>query len=236
MLKRTITFGLILLLTLALAGPALAAEEFEATGTVVSVGTDSFELQTEDGVVTVIPPGDFDLSALLVGDLVEVEGEIEDGVVTAFKVVNETEHEDEEDEEEDGEEGDDEGSFYCENPEETHPVIGGMAERYESSYAEILGYFCGDEQSGYGLGEIMLAFQTASAMGEGSAADLLAQKTELGGWGKVWQALGLIGSQREPGPPPWAGGPPPWAGGGNGGNGGGPPPWAGGPNNNDSDD
>ncbi|MEW6649786.1 MAG: DUF5667 domain-containing protein [Chloroflexota bacterium] len=77
---------------------------------------------------------------------------------------------------------------YCANPTEQHPAGMKLAAEYGVTYEEVIGWFC----QGYGMGEIMLALQTSQKTGL-PAADLLAMKTELGGWGQVWQQLGLIG-------------------------------------------
>jgi hypothetical protein len=70
-----------------------------------------------------------------------------------------------------------------------HPVAERLAESYEVPYEDIMTWFC---DGNYGMGEIMLALKTGEKM-DVPAADLLERKTELGGWGKVWQELGLIG-------------------------------------------
>ena len=78
----------------------------------------------------------------------------------------------------------------------THPAAEGLADAYEVEYETVIGWFC----DGYGLGEIMLALETAKATG-GVPEDLLGWKTELGGWGQVWQELDLIGKPENAGPP-----------------------------------
>jgi hypothetical protein len=77
-----------------------------------------------------------------------------------------------------------------------HPVLQSISDTYEVEYSVVMDWFC----SGYGVGEIMLAFQTADVTG-GDPGEILASKTELGGWGKVWQSLGLIGRPEDAGPP-----------------------------------
>jgi hypothetical protein len=119
--------------------------------------------------------------------------------------------------------GDDDGGSRADSAvcsgEKQHPVIQGIADTYGASYEEVLGYFC---DGSFGLGEIMLAYETANATG-GSVGDLLGQKGQGNGWGKVWKELGLIGNERDGGPPPWAGrGKPEWAGSHGNGNGGKP--------------
>jgi hypothetical protein len=122
-----------------------------------------------------------------------------------------------------------------------HPVGSRIAHGYGVDYETVMGWFCNGQ---YGFGQIMLALQTSHFV-DMSPADLLAKKSELGGWGEVWQELGFTGRPKADrpagGPPAWAGpegdegedldgGPPPWAGPkfkdwkpGKGG----PPPWAG---------
>ncbi len=77
---------------------------------------------------------------------------------------------------------------YCANPSEQHPAGLKLAAEYGVTYEEVIGWFC----QGYGMGEIMLALQTSQKTGL-PPAELLAMKTEQGGWGQVWQNLGLIG-------------------------------------------
>lgn len=85
------------------------------------------------------------------------------------------------------------------------PPAQALADLYDVSYDEIMGWFC----DGYGIGEIMLALRTGEMTGL-SADEVLSMKDELGGWGLVWQELELIGGPAGHGPreetPP--GGPP----------------------------
>ena len=73
---------------------------------------------------------------------------------------------------------------------EPHPVAQRLSETYDVAYEDIMGWFC---EGRYGLGEIMHALQTAGPEGGTTPEQLLNRKTELGGWGQVWQDLGLIG-------------------------------------------
>jgi hypothetical protein len=87
---------LALLLALALAFAPLQSafadddNEIEILATVVSIDEagGSLVVETEDGeTYTVFPADDFDFSTLQVGDLLEVEGTLnEDGSISAFKV------------------------------------------------------------------------------------------------------------------------------------------------------
>jgi hypothetical protein len=87
-----------------------------------------------------------------------------------------------------GEEPEEGGAEYCVGAE-PQPAAQALAETYGVTYEEIMGWFC----AGYGLGEIEHALQTGAVTGM-TPGELLALKTELGGWGEVWQHLGLIGS------------------------------------------
>ena len=87
-----------------------------------------------------------------------------------------------------------------------HPVVMALSQSYGYEYDEIISWFC----SGYGLGEIKHALAAESAMATGeddedgdqnggyTAEEILALKSELGGWGQVWQHLGRIGKGRNP--------------------------------------
>jgi hypothetical protein len=80
-----------------------------------------------------------------------------------------------------------------------HPVAQSLADLYGVPYETIMDWFC----QGYGLGEIMHALKTSEETDNLSPEDLLWLKTDRGGWGKVWQELGLIGRPEEkPGGPP----------------------------------
>jgi hypothetical protein len=88
---------LALLLALALAFAPLQSafadddNEIEILATVVSIDEagGSLVVETEDGeTYTVFPADDFDFSTVQVGDLLEVEGTLnEDGSISAFKVI-----------------------------------------------------------------------------------------------------------------------------------------------------
>ena len=73
---------------------------------------------------------------------------------------------------------------------ELHPRGNALGESYEVLYEDVMTWFC----DGYGFGEIMHALETSRASEASvSAEELLAMKTEMGGWGTVWQEVGLIG-------------------------------------------
>jgi len=82
-----------------------------------------------------------------------------------------------------------EDAAYCVGAD-PHPTAQRLAETYDVTYEDIMGWFCDD---GYGLGEIEHALQTSAAT-DLSVQEVFDLKTDLGGWGEVWQNLGLIGS------------------------------------------
>lgn len=93
------------------------------------------------------------------------------------------------------EEEDNEGSYYCENLTEQHPVAAYLAETYETPYEQIMEWFC---MGNFGFGEIKSAFKASMLLEGGySIEQILDMKEELGGWGQVKQELGLIGKDRQ---------------------------------------
>lgn len=198
MFKKTLTIGLVVVLTFVIAGTALAAEAFMETGTVVSVGTDSFEMDVAGMTYTVLPPEGFDLTTLMAGDTVQVEGEVDtENIVTATSIGLVTGDGEEEEVKymKDG--------YFCQNPDAAHPVVQKIADENGVPYEEVLAFFCGTDELGHnGLGGIMLAYKASATMGDGTtAADILKMKKEMGGWGKVWQYLGLVGNSKHAGTP-----------------------------------
>ena len=158
----------------------LILEAISVTGEVIAIAEDIIALEVND-TFTVIPIGGFDLTSLEVGDNVAVEGFVHDEVIfaTSIEVLPEK-----------GEAPPNEG-FYCTNPDARHPALNALAMGYGAEYGQLLNYFCIGH---YGVGEIMLALQTAALVDNGmTAGDILALKAELGGWGQVWQELGLKG-------------------------------------------
>ncbi len=73
----------------------------------------------------------------------------------------------------------------------THPVAEWLAEKYEVPYEEIMDWFC---EGHYGFGEIVHALVASEETGI-PPEELLAMKTELGGWGQVWRELGMKGKK-----------------------------------------
>jgi hypothetical protein len=99
MRKFAIATHMVLIIAMLLVPAALAQEEepveIEFTGVVTAIDLEAntFTVETDLAeIYVVVPPEDFDLTALEIGDLVEVEGVLaEDGTVLASKVVVETE-------------------------------------------------------------------------------------------------------------------------------------------------
>jgi hypothetical protein len=177
------------------AGIVTAIDQGNRTITVVVEMGDG----SEEYVVHV--PDDFDLDGLAVGDVVEVEGTLQDDdSILAEKVKVE------DDDDDDGNDDDAEGDHghYCRNlddPDIVHPVGGAIAERYEVGYEEIMGWFC---EESMGFGQIMLALQTATGGeedGDSSYEEFLERRIAGEGWGQIWQDLGLIGRPKDADPP-----------------------------------
>jgi hypothetical protein len=112
----------------------------------------------------------------------------------------------------------DETNPFCEDSDSVHPVGAAIAETYDMSYDQIMAWFCGVEASeddaapyhSHGLGQVMLALQTAENNGNPEEAHhYLEQRQEGKGWGQIWQEAGLIGKNRakEQGKPDHAGPP-----------------------------
>ncbi len=74
-----------------------------------------------------------------------------------------------------------------------HPVLAGLASRFDVPYETLLGYFCNDN---LGVGEIALALFTAQHSDGGvDLPTLISQRLDQGlGWGQIWQGLGMIGN------------------------------------------
>ncbi|MDI7275960.1 MAG: DUF5666 domain-containing protein [Anaerolineae bacterium] len=234
-LRLAVILGMLLM---AFAVPAIAAadedeaEEIEFTGTVETVDEEAGTIVVsveEDGETveyTVYPPDDFDWTSIAEGDLVEVEGTLDDdGNVLASKVKVETEDEededqddedqDDEDEEEDEDDQDDEddedgytsGNYFCQNPDATHPAGQRLATLYGVPYEQVMEWFC---EGGHGFGQIMLGLHTArvisGTMPISDTLDLelgdlagtfLEQRAAGQGWGRIWQESSLVGRARK---------------------------------------
>ena len=89
-MKIAVAIGLLSVLGLAVVAPAMAAVNVSAFGEVIAIdgGAGTFQLRAESGdLYEVIPPAEFALSDLSIGDEVLVEGTLDSGVITASSVV-----------------------------------------------------------------------------------------------------------------------------------------------------
>jgi hypothetical protein len=85
--------------------------------------------------------------------------------------------------------GESDGNF-CTDGEKTHPVAESMAETYGVTYEEVISWFCNEEaENSNGLGQIMLALQTAELTGE-PVETYLGARADGMGWGQIWQEVG----------------------------------------------
>jgi hypothetical protein len=84
--------------------------------------------------------------------------------------------------------------FYCTNLDQKHPVGYRLSVQFAVDYEQVMSWFC----NGYGFGEIRHALQ-ADQWTEATAEELLAMKTEKGGWGQVWHELGAKPNNVPPG-------------------------------------
>ncbi len=98
------------------------------------------------------------------------------------------------DDDDDDEELTEEEAGYCAGVG-FHPTAQRLADTYGVDYEQIMTWFCEEH---YGFGEIMHALQTSDPEEGKTPEELLHRKTELGGWGQVWQELGLIGKDKDP--------------------------------------
>jgi hypothetical protein len=211
---KGITGVLVLIAALLVTGAAAAQEEeIELIGAVTAVSPEngSFQIEVEDEsgeleLITVLVPEDFNFDTLEAGDIIEVEGLFnQDGdlVLSDYSIEERSDDLDDEDDQEE----EDEENYFCTSTEDQHPVAASMAETYGVSYEEIMAWFCGVEgeegQEGtesVGLGQIMLALQTAEVTGE-SADTYLQSRKEGQGWGQIWQEADLIGKPDKKDPP-----------------------------------
>jgi len=82
--------------------------------------------------------------------------------------------------------------YYCTHSGDPHPALFALAQQYNWPYEEVLRWFC---EGRFGVGEIKHAFEAWTALnGEMTPNEILALKVQLGGWGQVWQQLGLKGN------------------------------------------
>ena len=226
-MKKTLFILIAACLALALVSPALAAPGTKVVkGEVTSInadGTITILTLRQQSIIVVPPPG-YDLAAqqIEVGVIVLAKGRYDStGRLAAewLKIPDDGWGEDayEQDDDDGGKpenpgkgkgkdkdknkpkdeaDDDDDMQAFCENGG-THPVAARLAERYGVTTDWVMGYYC----NGYGMGQIMLALKTAQITGT-DPENLLADRAEGTGWGEIWQALKLIGKDRDAHSPP----------------------------------
>jgi hypothetical protein len=192
--QKYLSLILVLAAALLITGVAAAQEaEFELEGTVIAIDPDNstLEVEVENDLgeietYTVQVGPNFDFESIAIGDLIELKGTTDpDGnlVVSELKI---QERARDREQEMDGE-GD--GNF-CTDAEKSHPVAESMAETYGVTYEEVISWFCNEEaENRNGLGQIMLALQTAELTGE-PVETYLGAREEGMGWGQIWQEVG----------------------------------------------
>jgi hypothetical protein len=200
--KKTfwIIFITALLMAVLTSGSAFASEgnEIEVEGTIVGMDPDgsTLDLDVEGEILIVKVAENFDFESLAIGDLLEVKGTLnEDGtlVLSEYKIQDRIR---DRVKLQDGEKN----ASYCTKEDKLHPVAASIAETYGTAYEEILGWMCGGEQGHAGLGQIMLALQTA-ALTEGSYDTYLMERENGMGWGQIWHELGTKGKPDKETPP-----------------------------------
>ncbi len=192
--QKYLSLILVLAAALLVTGAAAAQEaEFELEGTVTAIDPDSsmLEVEVENELAeienyTVQVGPNFDYESIAIGDLIEVQGITDaDGnlVVSELNIQERTRDREQE------MDGESDGNF-CTDGEKSHPVAESMAETYGLTYEEIIGWFCNeDAENSNGLGQIMLALETAELTGE-PAETYLSAREEGMGWGQIWQEVG----------------------------------------------
>ena len=211
MKKIVLTAVLVMLISLVMIAPAAADPgKRNIKGVVTGIKGDTITVQTRQGetYVVSVPPG-VAIGPVDVGDTVLIKaaaGENDTWFARSVKVVGAGDDEDEDEIEiEDDDDGDAEGfrdhsAFCAEGKQEgPHPLAPKIAERYGVSADMVMDFFC----DGYSMGAIMLAIKTSQMEGVDAApGDLLLMRAEGEGWGRIWQELRLIGSEKEGHSPP----------------------------------
>ncbi len=206
-MKRKFSISITLLAALLMAvlttGSALASEgtEIEFVGTVVGInledGTLEIKVKVEPDIIeifTVQVGENFNFETIGLGDTLEVKGTLgADGILVCTELKIQERARDKV-QLQDGE-GD---ASFCVSQDKFHPVAEKISETYGVPYKTILGYLCGENS--VGLGQIILALQTAELIG-GSFEDFLNGGFENISWGQIWQENDLIGKPDKGVPP-----------------------------------
>lgn len=199
-MKKTFLLSILIILLAAVAVQPVFAKPSVVKGEVTAINPAENTitvLTNHDRTVTIIPPDDFDLSALAIGDKIIAKGQTQsDGSLVAdwVRITGQ------DSEEEDAPEGSKaNNSAFCDDSkkQEPHPMATKLAEKYGVSTEWVMEYYC----DGYSIGAILLALKTSEISGA-NAGDLLTQRSDGQGWGTIWQELNLIGNDRDVEPPP----------------------------------
>ena len=193
----SITLVAALLMALLTAGTVLAAEGDEITveGTVLVIEADSFTLEelVSLQIYTVYVGANFNFDSIDEGDIITVTGTEGEDLYTIFmselKIQERIKDQVKECEGE---------ACFCENIDAVHPVATKIALTYGVDYGIILDYLCGENP--VGLGQIMLALQTAVLTG-GDWTDYLNADMDEFHWGQIWQDFDVKGKPDKGIPP-----------------------------------
>jgi len=199
-MKKTILICVLVVLLAALVVVPVAAKPSVIKGDVTANdGVSTITVHTNrDQIVNVITPIEFDLSTLVVGDVVIVKGQFQgDGSLAAEWVKKTGAGASDDENAPEGSKAN--NAAYCKsNGKQTpHPMASALAEKFGVSTDWVMGYFC----NGYGMGAIMLALKTQQINGADPGV-MLAQRASGQGWGAIWQELKMIGNERDVQTPP----------------------------------
>ena len=205
-MKKLITFSiLIILVTLLMASPVLAIPGKGAVkGEVDAVdpGAGSFTLETKRGeFVKVTVPGGFKEGEIVKGDWVLVKGSASEGGAIEAEWFKQVGRGRDKNDDQDKPEGSKENGAFCDDgkQEKSHPLAAKVSERFSVPEIWVMETFC----EGYGMGAIMLALKTSKMDGvDLDPGELLAVRALSKGWGRIWNDLDLIGSEKEGHSPP----------------------------------
>ena len=214
---------IVALSTLLFVMPVAAMGNGNVKGEVIAIAADSFTMTTNKGeTLTVLAPVGFDLASIAVGDSVLVRGDRDGDTITAstIKLVGgdddgdeiEAEETEEAEVDSDGEGSRATNSAFCaeDKQEKAHPMAVSIAETYALTEDEVIAHFC----AGHSFGAIMLALVTGDIQGI-SYEDVLTSRAGGQGWGQIWKAAKLVGSESDGASPPGHYKRPPHAGSGN---------------------
>jgi hypothetical protein len=152
-------------------------------------------LTSQGETLNIVLPAEFEMPTLAVGDTVLIRsktGAEGEPVVESIKILST-----DSDEEAEGSKA---NSAYCdpEKQDKPHPfAVKIAAKAAEFGFVEVdeewvMERFC----DGVGMGQIMLAVKTSAKVEGKLPDDLLTQRKEGSGWGKIWQELKLVGSEK----------------------------------------